>query len=158
MRCVVCLLLSVMAMPLLAQKTPPSELLDAATLHATGDALLAQARTAKDGMGWKVLLTRPDGNEQMVVRVKSGQGEWHRNDADVLIGLEGEAQVITGGSLMHGVPFMPGEMSGDRVAGGTVQSFRAGDVLRIEPRVPHQFLMQPGMTMRYLLIKIRTAK
>jgi hypothetical protein len=147
-----------LSLPLVAQNAPASEMLDAKTLRTAGNALLLQARAAKDGMGWKVLLTRPDGNEQLVVRVKSGQGEWHRNDADVLIALEGEAQVVTGGSLVHGTAFMPGEMSGDGVAGGTVQPFRVGDVLRIEPRVPHQFLLAPGSTFRYLLIKIRSPK
>ena len=144
--------------PMTAQTVPPSELLDAATLRSTGDALLQQAKSAKDGIASKVLLTRPDGAEQLAVRVKSGQGEWHHDFADVLIVLEGEGQIMTGGEVIDGKETAPGEIRGDGVKGGKLQTFRAGDVIRIEPQVAHQVLLEPGHSIRYFAVKVKTSK
>lgn len=148
--------LAVVAPPLVAQTaTPPSEMVTAATLRSTGDDLLKQARASKDGIAFKVLLTRPDGAEQLAVRVKSGQGEWHRDFADVLIGLEGEAEVVTGGTVVNAKDTAPGEKRGDGVSGGKRQPFHAGDAIRIEPGTPHQMILKPGSTFRYFVVKMR---
>ena len=148
--------LAVVASSLVAQTaTPPSEMITAATLRSTGDDLLKQALASKDGIAFKVLLTRPDGAEQLAVRVKSGQGEWHRDFADVLIGLEGEAEVVTGGSVVNAKDTAPGEKRGDGVSGGKRQPFHAGDAIRIEPGVPHQMILKPGSTFRYFVVKVR---
>lgn len=158
MKIAVALMSLAMAAPMMAQTIPPSETVDAATMRSTGDALLQQAKAAKDGIAFKILFTRPDGNEQLAVRVKSGQGEWHRDYVDVLLVLEGEAQIVTGGEVVNGKETAPGEMRGDSVKGGKVQSFRAGDAIRIEPQVAHQVLMTPGHTLRYFVVKIKTSK
>jgi mannose-6-phosphate isomerase-like protein (cupin superfamily) len=146
------------ALPLVAQQTPPSEMLDAKTIHATGDELLKQAKVAKDGLAFKVFFNRADGNEQMAVRVKSGLGEWHHDFEDVLIGLEGEGQIVTGGKILNGKETAPGEIRGDGVSGGKMQPFRAGDVIRIEAQVPHQVLLAPGATIKYFAVKVKVAK
>lgn len=151
--------LAVMALPLAAQTSvPPSEMITATTLRTTGDELLKQARASKDGIAFKVLLERPDGQEQLAVRVKSGQGEWHRDFADILIGLEGEAEVVTGGMVVNAKDTMPGEKRGDSVQGGKHQPFRAGDAIRIEPQTAHQILLKPGATFRYFVVKVRTSR
>ena len=114
-----------------------------------------KARKADAGLAFEVLLKRPESNIQMAVRVKSGQGEWHRDDADILIGVEGSAQIITGGEIVNGKETAPGEIRGDGVRGGTTQPFRAGDFVRIEPKVAHQVLLAPGTTFRYIAVKVR---
>jgi mannose-6-phosphate isomerase-like protein (cupin superfamily) len=145
-----------MAVPLAAQTVPPSEVVNAATLRSTGNELLQKASAARDGVASKVLLTRPDGSEQLAVRVKSGQGEWHHDFADVLIVLEGQGQIVTGGEIVDGKEIAPGEIRGDGVQGGKVQPFRAGDTIRIEAQVPHQLLLAPGHTIRYFAVKVKT--
>ena len=147
-----------LALPLAAQQAPPSEMLDAKTIRATADELLKQAQASKEGIAFKQLLTRPDGGEQIAVRMKSGQGEWHHDFVDVLIGLEGEAQVVTGGSVVNGKETAPGEIRGDSVTGGKTQRFGPGDIIRIEPQVAHQFLLAPGGTLKYFAVKIKAAK
>lgn len=144
--------------PLVSQTVPPSELVNAATLRSTGDALLQEARASKDGIAFKVLLTRPDGSEQLAVRARSGQGEWHHDFADVLLVLEGEGQIITGGEIVNGKQTGPGEIRGDGVKGGKAQPFRTGDVIRIEAQAPHQLLLAPGHTIRYFALKVKTSK
>ncbi len=146
------------SMPLLAQTIPPSQMLDHTALNAKAKELLAKAPANPAGVGSEILLTRPDGNIQMAVRVKSGQGEWHHDDADVLIGVEGSAEIITGGQIINGKETAPGEIRGDGVKGGTKQPFRAGDIIRIEPQVAHQVILAPGTTIRYMAVKIHTTK
>lgn len=138
-----------------AQAPPPSQMLDAASLKAKAAALLPQAQSAPSGIASDVLLKRPESSIQIAVRVKSGQGEWHRDDADILIGVEGSAQIVTGGEIVNGKETGPGEIRGDGVRGGTTQPFRAGDFIRIEPKVAHQVLLAPGTTFRYMAVKVR---
>lgn len=139
----------------LAAQAPPSQMVSAATIKATGDELLKRAKASPDGIAFKVLLTRPDGQEQLAVRVKSGQGEWHQHMADILIALDGEAEIITGGQVTNAKDTAPGEKRGDGVQGGTKQPFRAGDAIRIEPQTAHQILLNPGGYFRYFVVKVK---
>ena len=141
-----------------AQTIPPSQRLDHAALQAKAAELLKKAPGAPAGAASEILLTRPDGTIQVAARVKSGQGEWHHDDADVLIGLEGNAEIITGGEIINGKETAPGEIRGDGVKGGTKQPFRAGDVIRIEPQVAHQVVLAPGTTVRYMAVKVHVTK
>ena len=141
-----------------AQAPPPSQLLDAFALRAKGTDLMRKANAAPAGLASEILLDRPDSNIQMAFRLRSGQGEWHRDYADVLIGGEGSAEIVTGGQLVNGRETAPGEIRGDSVKGGTTQPFKAGDYIRIEPGVAHQVLLRPGTTFRYMAVKVRVAK
>ena len=158
MLCKIVLTALISSMPLLAQTVPPSQMLDHTALNAKATELLKKAPGTSAGIGSEVLLTRPDGNIQMAVRVKSGQGEWHHDDADVLIGVEGSAEVITGGEIVNGKETAPGEIRGDSVKGGTKQAFGPGDMIRIEPQVAHQVILAPGTTVRYMAVKVHTTK
>ena len=148
----------VCCMPLVAQSIPPSQMLDHAANHVKGEELLARARTAPEGIAFQILLTRPDGNIQMAARVKSGQGEWHHDYADVLIGMEGTAEVVTGGEIVNGKETQPGEIRGDGIKGGKKQPFGPGDIIRIEPQTAHQMVLAPGTTIRYMAVKIHITK
>ena len=139
----------------LTAQAPPSQMITGTSIRTTGDDLLKQAKASPDGLAFKVLLTRPDGEEQLAVRVKSGQGEWHHDMADILIALDGEAEVVTGGEVVNAKETKPGEKRGDSVRGGTRQPFRPGDAIRIEPQTAHQVLLKPGGHLRYFVVKIK---
>lgn len=141
-----------------AQTIPPTQTLDATALKRTADALLIEARGADSGAASKLLLKRPESSIQEAVRVKSGQVEWHRDDADILIGVEGSAQIVIGGEIVDGKEVAPGEIRGSIVRGGTTQTFHAGDFVRIEPKVAHQMLLAPGSTLRYMAVKVRVTQ
>lgn len=149
---------ALVAAPVFAQQVSPSTMLDSKDIRLTGDALLKQAKASPDGLAFKMLFTRPDGNEQITVRVKSGQGEWHRDYADVLMVLSGHAEIITGGKVINGKQTAPGEIRGDGVQGGKKESFNAGDVIRIEPQVAHQVILSPGSDFRYFVVKVKTSR
>lgn len=151
-------LLTCATVPVLAQSSPSAQRLDAVSLGNKGADLLGKARVAQTGLASEILLGRADSNIQMAVRVKNGQGEWHHDDADILIGVEGSAQIVTGGEIVNGKETAPGEIRGDSVKGGTTQPFKAGDYIRIEPQVAHQVLLTPGSTFRYMAVKVRVGK
>lgn len=139
------------------QSVPPTQVLDGAFLNAQAADLLSQAKSADTGLASKVFITRRESAVQMAVRVKSGQGEWHHDDADILFGVEGSAQIVLGGEIVNGKETAPGEIRGDSVSGGKTQPFKAGDVIRIEPQVAHQVLVQPGTVFRYMAVKVKAA-
>jgi mannose-6-phosphate isomerase-like protein (cupin superfamily) len=147
-----------LALPLMAQEAPPSVLFDAKSLSADSAELLAKAKEAPSGLGVKILVTRPDGNEQLVIRTKSGQGEWHHDYVDVMVFLEGEAQIITGGKVVNGKESGAGEVRGDGVSGGKTQTIHAGEMIRIEPQTAHQMLLAPGTTIKYFAVKIKVGQ
>jgi hypothetical protein len=158
MFCKIALVALIGSAPLFAQTVPPSQTLDHTALNAKAAELLKKAAANPAGVGSEILLTRPDGNIQMAVRVHSGQGEWHHDDADVLIGVEGTAEVITGGEIIDGKESAPGEIRGTGVKGGTKHSFGPGDIIRIEPQVAHQLILAPGTTVRYMAVKVHVTK
>ena len=145
--------------PLAAQQAvPPTQMLDNTFLNGKAAQLSQQAKASPIGLASEVFLKRPESSIQMAYRIKSGQGEWHHDEADILIVQEGSAHIITGGDIVNGKETAPGEIRGDGVKGGTTQAFKAGDVLRIEPQVAHQVVLAPGEMVRYLAIKVKATK
>jgi quercetin dioxygenase-like cupin family protein len=54
--------------------------------------------------------------------------------------VDGNATVITGGEMRDAREVAPGELRAKEVEGGARHELRAGDVLAIPNRVPHQFV------------------
>ena len=140
------------------ERAPVStQTLSAASMNSKAAELLIKARSLPSGVASETLLKRPESNIQMAVRVKSGQAEWHRDDADILIGVEGRAEIVTGGEIVGGKPTSDAEIRGTDIQGGTKQPFGPGDYVRIEARVPHRMVLAPGSTVRYMAVKVSAA-
>ncbi len=152
------LLATTLSASLMAQQTPTTQMLDAKLLHATGEELLKQAKTSKDGLAAKMLLVRPDSNAQIAVRAMSGLAEVHQEAADLMFVLEGSGQILLGGAVVNGKEIAPGEIRGDKIEGGEMRALHIGDVLRIEPGVPHQVLLSPGGAIQYIMVKTSRTK
>ncbi len=132
----------------------------------TADSLAAQAKTmleqAKKTDSGNVAVTLekyPDHFMMLSVRVKSGGAEVHANYNDIFIALDGEATVITGGTVVDPKESStPGETRGSRVEGGVSTVMHKGDVMHISPGVPHQTTVAPGKTFTYYVVKIAAPK
>jgi mannose-6-phosphate isomerase-like protein (cupin superfamily) len=88
----------------------------------------------------------------LAVRTKSGRAELHAASADSFFVVQGEATLITGGTIIN--PRGAGEVRGDSVRGGVHAELRAGDVVHIPPGTPHQLLLNGTDPFVYVLIKI----
>jgi hypothetical protein len=89
------------------------------------------------------------------VRTKSGGGEMHAHFDDIMIVVDGAATELTGGTVVGGETSADGETRGTSVAGGTPQPLAKGDIIHILAGTPHQMIVAPGGSIRYIVVKIK---
>lgn len=116
--------------------------------------LLEQARKRPDGVGTVTLEKYSNHLTMLTVRVKPGGAEMHANTSDFFVVVEGEATVVTGGTIANSKLVGPGETRGSKVVGGQSRVVHAGDVVHISPNIPHQTLVAPGKIFTYYVIKV----
>jgi mannose-6-phosphate isomerase-like protein (cupin superfamily) len=86
----------------------------------------------------------------------SGQAELHETQADLLIVQSGRATIIVGGKVVGGKTSAQNEIRGTSIEGGERQALKAGDVLHIPAKTPHQLLLDAGQTLDYIVLKVDT--
>lgn len=84
----------------------------------------------------------------------SGQAEVHEKQADLIVVQSGHATIIVGGRVLSGKTTAPNEIRGTSIEGGEKQFLKAGDVLHISPKTPHQVLLEPGQRLDYIVLKV----
>jgi uncharacterized RmlC-like cupin family protein len=84
----------------------------------------------------------------------SGQAELHDKQADLIVVQSGHATIIIGGRVLNGKTTAPNEIRGTSIEGGDRQSLKAGDVLHVPAKTPHQVLLDPGQTLDYIVLKV----
>jgi hypothetical protein len=117
--------------------------------------LLQRAKTTSDGTASIVMKRYPGNYLNLMVRVRTGIGEMHANWSDVLVCIDGEADVITGGTLVDRKDQADGESRGSRTEGGTHHLMRKGDVIHILPNTPHWTVLDPGKNFVFWAVKIQ---
>jgi hypothetical protein len=117
--------------------------------------LLSRAKTTADGTASIVMKRYPGNYMNLMVRVRTGIGELHANWSDVLVCIDGEADVITGGTLVDRKDQADGESRGSRSEGGTHHMMRKGDVIHILPNTPHWTVLEPGKNFVFWAVKIQ---
>ena len=100
---------------------------------------------ASFGDGFAMMISHRDGN---------GRVEVHQTTADVMVVQSGGATLVTGGEVVDPVTTGPNEIGGSAIKGGVSRTLVAGDVVEIPPGVPHQYFIEPGGQITYLLIKV----
>ena len=142
-----------------AQATPTEGVAD----EFTGDfmaqrvpQLLERAKTTSDGTASMVMKRYPGNYLNLMVRVRTGIGEMHANWSDILVCIDGEADVITGGTLVERKDQADGESRGSRSEGGVHHMMHKGDVIHILPNTPHWTVLEPGKNFVFWAVKIQT--
>jgi quercetin dioxygenase-like cupin family protein len=79
--------------------------------------------------------------------------EVHATEADLFYVIEGEATLITGGTVIGGRTTAPGQIRGSKVEGGDTHHLTKGDVMWVPAGVPHWFPDIPT-PLGYLLVKV----
>ena len=142
------------AQPGTAQMGPGIDRDAAQALGAKASTLLAEAQSSPTGLATITLKKYPGHYTMLTVRTKSGGAEMHADTNDIFVVLGGEATEITGGTIVDPKEISPGETRGAKVEGGVSTPMRKGDVIHIDPNIPHQTILSPGMTFTYYVIKI----
>jgi mannose-6-phosphate isomerase-like protein (cupin superfamily) len=100
---------------------------------------------ASFGDGFAMMISHRDGN---------GRVEVHQTTADVMVVQSGGATLVTGGEVVDPVATGPNEIGGSAIKGGVSRVLAPGDVVEIPPGVPHQYFIEKGGQITYLLIKV----
>lgn len=87
----------------------------------------------------------------LAVRTKNGRAELHTGSADTFFVVQGNATLVTGGTIIN--PQGTGEVRGDSVLHGVSAKLKAGDVVHIPPKTPHQVLLDGSNPFVYILVK-----
>ena len=87
-------------------------------------------------------------------RDKAGMAEVHEKDADIIYVLEGQATLVTGGTVVEPKPTAPGEIRGKEIAGGETRQITKGDVIIVPAGTPHWFKEVLG-PINYYVVKAR---
>jgi len=99
------------------------------------------------------------GNHALSITVHdtSGIAEVHGATADVMIVQSGEATLIYGGEVIDPKTTAPNEIRGPGIRGGTKVHVSVGDVIHFAAGVPHQWLVEPGKQITYLVVHVNDA-
>lgn len=137
-------------------KTPSGtvDMLSASKISEQAGALLLQAQRSSAGIATATLEKYPHHLTMLTVRVKSGGAEMHEKYADLFVALDGEAEVLTGGTIVDPKRSAGGEVRGAKVQGGASYKLHKGDILHIPENVPHQTTVPEGKTFTYYVVKI----
>jgi mannose-6-phosphate isomerase-like protein (cupin superfamily) len=107
------------------------------------------AALAKGG----ALVTAPDLTVQGIHRAGPGQVEIHAKETDIFYITDGEATIVTGGTMVGGRQTAPNQLRGSDVKGGESRHLRKGDVIVIPAGVPHWF-KEVSPSINYLTVKV----
>jgi glc operon protein GlcG len=122
--------------------------IETAPKESPGNPGLRAARLAATP-AWQVMEVRRSGTQS---------AEVHAAMADIWYVLRGEATLVTGGSLTGAGEVGPGEMRGSGVAGGEERPLHGGDVVIIQPGIPHWISKVQGEEIVYLIVKVPAAR
>jgi len=87
-------------------------------------------------------------------RAKSGEAELHKTKIDLIVVEDGAATLVTGGGIPDAHTTQPNEVRGSSIRGGVSRKIGPGDIIRIPPGTPHQFILEKGQTIAYFAVKL----
>jgi mannose-6-phosphate isomerase-like protein (cupin superfamily) len=93
-------------------------------------------------------------NVMMVHREATGEAEFHENAADFMVIVDGEANLVLGGTIPDGKTTGPGETRGTTIEGGKTNAVEPGDIVNIPAKTPHQVVIAPGKHITCFLLKV----
>jgi hypothetical protein len=87
-------------------------------------------------------------------RAKSGEAELHKTKVDLIVVEDGAATLITGGAIPDAHATTVNEVRGSSIRGGVARKIGPGDIIRIPPGTPHQFVLDKGQSISYFALKL----
>lgn len=112
------------------------------------------AKLNPQGLASQKLADMGDYNFGLALRRQSGSVEVHQKMADIFVIESGEADLVTGGTVVNPTHSSPTEIRGTAIQGGVQHHVVAGDVLTIPAGMPHQMKVAPGKEVLYMAIKV----
>jgi quercetin dioxygenase-like cupin family protein len=112
------------------------------------------APPAKPGAAVSSAITTTGSYITMVAhRTADGMPEQHANWIDVMVVLQGEVTLTTGGTLSGNTVDAKGESHDGKITGGTTVVLHTGDYLQVPAGLPH-LMTNPKGDFRYFVTKV----
>jgi mannose-6-phosphate isomerase-like protein (cupin superfamily) len=111
-------------------------------------------KLSPQGLASQKLADMGNYNFALALRQQSGSVEVHRKMADIFVIQGGEADLVTGGTVLNPTNSSPTEIRGTAIQDGVEHHVVAGDVLTIPAGMPHQMKVAPGKEVLYMAIKV----
>lgn len=131
-----------------------------ALLFAAAAAIPGQAQEAKTTYvdaakvtAGGTFTTTPGYAVQMLRRTAAGQVEVHTKETDIFYVVDGEATIVTGGTMVGGKETQPNQLRGTSIDGGETFHLKKGDSITIPAGVPHWFKEVP-QSIQYFTVKV----
>lgn len=115
--------------------------------------LIPQAKTS--GSSGSTLASYGNLALKLSVRTSSGGAEIHVHYDDLMVVQQGNATLVTGGTVINAKMDAGGETKGTAIQNGRLQAISPGDVIIVPAGVPHQLLIPPGTTYSAMVAKVR---
>jgi mannose-6-phosphate isomerase-like protein (cupin superfamily) len=115
--------------------------------------LTPQAKAATSGIGSKTFMDLRTHKVMMAHREKPGTPELHKGETDVFVIESGGGILQVGGEIVDRKDSAAGA-TGASIRGGENHTMAAGDVINIPPNVPHNWLLTPGQSVTYFIVKV----
>src|SRR5215510_4024939 len=139
---------TIMKLPLLVTTL----LISAVLLAMPADSTVTYVDHEKVAKGGS-LATAPDLSVSVNRRTGPGQVEVHDKETDTFYILDGEATIVTGGTMVGGKVSRPNQQLGTSINGGETRHLAKGDVMVIPAGVPHWFKEVPK-EINYYVVKV----
>jgi mannose-6-phosphate isomerase-like protein (cupin superfamily) len=89
-------------------------------------------------------------------RREAGQVEYHEHTNHIFIIVEGEATIVTGGTMIDAKRTSPDQMQAAGIDGGETHHLSKGDVITIPAKTPHWWKDVPTKTIAYYAVNIES--
>ena len=114
--------------------------------------LIPSAKAARSGIGAKTFMDLQTHKVMMSYRERPGTPELHKAETDVFVIQSGGGVLQVGGEIVDRKDNASGA-TGSSITGGEKHSMSVGDVINI-PNVAHNWLLTPGQTVTYFIVKV----
>lgn len=104
------------------------------------------SETIREVPGYCVMLT---------VLLRSGDAITHEKHAEILIVLDGQASLVSGGTLERAKHVSAEETRGIAISAGSTRDLRPGDVIHLAAGTPHQLLLADEKTLSCLVLRVK---
>lgn len=128
------------------------EIWTSSDLKTSSDQLAPEAETK--AIAGKTLGAWGDHSASLWRRSKSGAAELHKTKTDLMVIEEGSATLVFGGVIPDARSGPVNEIRGTSIRGGESRKVGPGDVIRIPPGIPHQFVLEKGQSVSYFAVKL----
>ena len=116
---------------------------------------IAHAPGQDHGVALKTYASAPGYSATLIRRTRAGSAEVHRNISDVWYVIDGGGTLVTDGVLVGSRETDPGELRGEKIAGGTSRRIAKGDLIAIPAGIPHWVSAVDGAQLVYLVVKVK---